>query len=549
MEGLTATAILATINSLVLTGIFFYIYQTGRDLAVKIWFWSWVFYSARLLANVYITLAEPVWMAILLNHSCAAISGYLLLRGSFVFVGRKASPAWFLLVGAAILWTAISLGFELPFFAMAMPAYAYLGVGTIVAGIVIGPWNGNRRLGNWSASISMILWGLHKFNFPILRPVDSFAPYGYLIGATLSIVVGASLLVSIAERGQAALQRSESRFKGTVEAMDDIVFSMDPGGVLTGVFGRWLDTVSGGAGHFIGRNIIDVFGAEEGSIHTEHLHRVLEDQTEVYEWTRREASGEKHYQTTLSPITDREGKVIGAVGVGRDITALKRTQERLQAGIQERETLLREIHHRVKNNLQVVSSLISLQTGRVSDPQSVALFRAAASRVIAMAMVHEQLYVSESLSEIDLSDYVKRLVELVAASQSPEGITITKEVRATPVYIEVERAVPCALIVNELVSNAFKHAFAGRDRGHIDVLLDVEQGSEAGSETVSLTVSDDGIGMSADITQSSSGLGSVLVSELAGQLGATVTQYHQHGTTIRVSFPRHIALPLPPADL
>lgn len=546
MEGLTAAAILATINSLVLTGIFFYIYQSGRDLAVKIWLWSWVFYTGRLLANVYITLAEPIWVAVLLNHSCAAISGYLLLRGSFAYVGRKTSSAWLVLGVAAILWTTLSLGFELPFFAMAMPAYAYLGVGTVVAGMVLGPWKGDQRLGNWAASISLILWGLHKFNFPILRPVEPFAPYGYLIGATLSIVVGATLLVSIVERGQAALQRSESRFRSTVDAMDDIIFSLDPAGVITGVFGRWLD---GHPGELVGKSIIDGFGAEEGRIHTEHLNRVLANQTEVYEWTRREPTGERYYQTTLSPITDREGDIIGAVGVGRDITALKRTQKRLQTGIQERETLLREIHHRVKNNLQVVSSLISLQTARVSDPESVALFKAAASRVIAMAMVHEQLYVSESLSEIDLSDFVRRLVELVAASQAPEGITITKNVRATRVHIEVERAVPCALVVNELVSNAFKHAFAGRRKGHIDVLLDVEQGSEAGSETVCLTVSDDGIGMTKDIREISTGLGSVLITELAGQLGATVKQYDQQGTTIRVSFPRHIALPMPPADL
>jgi PAS domain S-box-containing protein len=142
----------------------------------------------------------------------------------------------------------------------------------------------------------------------------------------------------------------------------------------------------------------------------------------------------------------------------------KQAEERLEASLQEKEALLKEVHHRVKNNLQVVSSLLDLQSQRIQEPQILEMFRESQNRVRSMALIHEKLYQSESLSKVNLADYIESLVMYLIQTYAINPDRITLHLNLEPVALNLDSAIPCGLILNELVSNALKHAFPG-DRG------------------------------------------------------------------------------------
>jgi two-component sensor histidine kinase len=137
---------------------------------------------------------------------------------------------------------------------------------------------------------------------------------------------------------------------------------------------------------------------------------------------------------------------------------VQRTAE-LSAALQEKATLLQEVHHRVKNNLQIISSLLNLQAAHTPDPQLVNLLAESQSRVRAMALIHQILYERKDFSRVHLGEYLERLGRLLASSYGVKGKRVALRVEADEVYIKLDRAVPCGLLVNELVTNAFKHAF------------------------------------------------------------------------------------------
>jgi two-component sensor histidine kinase len=209
------------------------------------------------------------------------------------------------------------------------------------------------------------------------------------------------------------------------------------------------------------------------------------------------------------------------------------SEERLRLSLQEKEVLLREIHHRVKNNLQVVSSLLSLQSFQVEEPGMQALLRESQDRVKAMAMVHEMLYQTHDLAQVDIVAYSRSLVSyLVAAYQCYQ---VEFQVLASePVHLPLDRAIPFGLLVQELLSNALKHAFPPGSRGRVDV----EIGEQPG-ERVRLAVRDNGAGMrpGVDVSRPTT-MGLQLVNSLARQLNSPVKLQQDEGTAFEFVFPR-----------
>jgi two-component sensor histidine kinase len=213
-------------------------------------------------------------------------------------------------------------------------------------------------------------------------------------------------------------------------------------------------------------------------------------------------------------------------GMNAFIDRIREQQAVLQQSVHEKNILIREIHHRVKNNLQVIASLLNLQSGEVMHPADAELFERSHDRVISIALVHEQLYQNDSLSMIPFDRYLQDLVGHIRNAVQTDGITIRLDVESCSLGIDL--AAPCGLIVSELITNALKHAFPRGGPGTIDVRFRLQEGY------YQLEVADTGEGMT---DGSSTSLGMTLIRTLAEQIGGTMDISGTDGTTIRISFP------------
>jgi two-component sensor histidine kinase len=221
-------------------------------------------------------------------------------------------------------------------------------------------------------------------------------------------------------------------------------------------------------------------------------------------------------------------------GIVQDITARKHAEEALKASLSEKEVLLKEIHHRVKNNMQVISSLLSLQASHLPDDSMRAILQDVTHRVRSMALVHEKLYQSADMARIEFAEYAQTLLGYLWRAHGTPTSYIRLALDLEPTPLSVNAAVPCGLILNELATNALKHAFRGRNSGEVIVSL---HGNPEGQ--VCLRMRDNGTGLPAGLDwRSAKSLGLCLVQILAKQLSATVevSSVGGEGTEFSVTF-------------
>ncbi|WP_321210982.1 sensor histidine kinase [Methanothermobacter sp. DP] len=218
-----------------------------------------------------------------------------------------------------------------------------------------------------------------------------------------------------------------------------------------------------------------------------------------------------------------------AVLVARDITERLKMEGELRKSLREKEVLLSEIHHRVKNNLQIISSLLSLQSHSIKDPTCRNILEESQDRIRSMGLIHEQLYRSGDFSSIDFGVYASRLLKNLQRSYS-HGKDIELSLEADDIKVSLETSIPLGLILSELVTNALKHAFRGRDRGRITVRL-----KERDSDCI-LEVKDDGVGFNKEDLRNSNSLGFKLVEILTEQLEGTLTFSGEDGGFFRIEF-------------
>jgi len=235
---------------------------------------------------------------------------------------------------------------------------------------------------------------------------------------------------------------------------------------------------------------------------------------------------------TRHTFSQAEQELLIAIGNEAGVVIAKlQADELIRTTLKERETLLKEIHHRVKNNMQVISSLLSLQAAQATEPETIDMFSESQRRIRSMALIHEKLYRSGSLAEIDFGDYVESLVgELLRMYNVPLGV-ITTTVEIENVQLGVDAAIPCALIINELVSNSLRYAFPDGRTGGVTVAL------QRSNEAYTLTVADDGVGFPADVDfRATDSLGMQLVVTLVNQLEGTIELNRENGTAFVISF-------------
>jgi PAS domain S-box-containing protein len=258
--------------------------------------------------------------------------------------------------------------------------------------------------------------------------------------------------------------------------------------------------------------------------HFDHEYRIVRLNDGAERWVQ--GTGELEYDDHQYPV-----RMLGTI---QDITERKLAEEALRESLREKEALLKEVHHRVKNNLQVISSLLRLQSGQVENPGTREVLQDMQNRIRSMALLHETLYRSGNLARVDLADYLQTVcTQLFRATARLGSGTIRLQFDLVPVSVDATQAVPCGLLVNELVSNCLKHAFPNGRSGEVRVILQ----PVGGGLEHRLTVADDGVGLPVDLDSAKlKSLGLQLVSDLCAQMGGRLDLGPGPGALFAVTF-------------
>jgi len=282
----------------------------------------------------------------------------------------------------------------------------------------------------------------------------------------------------------------------------------------------------------IDHSVADIWGEETFNIIKGHLDKCLAGEDIYYEaWFDFEALGNQCFAVSYYPYYNDKGIITHAVVITHNITNRMETENQIKASLLEKETLLKEIHHRVKNNLQVISSLLNLQSGFISDEKSVEIFREIRNRIMSMALVHEKLYQSDNLTQIDFSGYIDDIGRKLFQAYEITPNTVTLKTSVDKVDLSIDKAIPFGMIISELLSNCLKHAFPEGRRGEIEITLRREK-----NNLILFTLKDNGIGFPTDRDfRNTETFGLQLMNSLVDQLQGTVKIERDGGTTFKIT--------------
>lgn len=259
---------------------------------------------------------------------------------------------------------------------------------------------------------------------------------------------------------------------------------------------------------------------------------IREKKSFVYEAMITDKHGEKFWtSSTLTPVFNERGDLKNIVIVDTDISLHKRMEEQIRESLEEKGSLLKEIHHRVKNNLQIIISLFNLQSSYIHDRSSHKILKEGQDRIRSMALIHERFYQSDGTSRIDFDDYMKRLCETIFQSNGVKQEKIKLVIEAEKISLDIDTAVPCGLIINELVSNSIKHAF---NMAGGEIYVGFNRNSK---NNYVLTVKDNGTGLPESIDfKNAETLGIQLVNALSEQIEGELTVENNNGFQVKIEF-------------
>jgi PAS domain S-box-containing protein len=348
--------------------------------------------------------------------------------------------------------------------------------------------------------------------------------------------LNAQLRAELAERQRvaAALRESEARLRAIMENTTAVIYLMDPESRFLFINRQFEHLFHVHNDEVAGQPLEAVFPPEIAETFRANNRRVLDaSQPMEFEELIPQDDDLHTYLSIKVPLVNAAQTVYALCGISTDITERKQMEEQLRASLQEKELLLREVHHRVKNNLQVISSLLDLQADAVTDPQVRALFEESQQRIQAMALIHESLYQSTDLAHVNAAAYLRQLSMRLFEAYGAPADRIALHIEADEVWLAVNTAIACGLILQELLSNCFKHAFPADQAGEIHIALQAGPGPQA-----TLMVRDTGVGFPAGLDYlAADSLGLQLVSLLIEQLQGTLSLTRQGGTQWTLTFP------------
>ena len=334
------------------------------------------------------------------------------------------------------------------------------------------------------------------------------------------------------KRVEARLRESEAKFRNIYDHAPVMMHSVDEMGIIRDVNCKWLEELGYKREEDIGRRHDFLMTPEsvERSWSTvlPEFWRTGQVRSGPFQFVRKDGAL-VDVMLDCDATVDDAGRRI-SLSVVRDVTEQKRAEQQLKASLQEKEVLLKEIHHRVKNNMQVISSLLSLQATYITDNQVRNIFSESRDRVKSMALIHEKLYDSMNLARINFSEYTRSLAAGIFRSYNTSPRRIRLEVAIDELFFGVDTAIPCGLILNELISNSLKHAFPEERKGIISISLAAEE--EGG---LKLVVGDDGIDFPAGLDFRTAGsLGLRLVNMLVSQLHGRIEKLPGPGAVFSI---------------
>ncbi len=656
---LTQAAIISSLSiALILAALFAALYAVERGRNLGMWSLAWFVYAFRFLFEI-LEIGHPERPFFMIARQFAMLlSTGVIILAAYRVVNRPAGLPRVIVGVSLLLFFGFSIGMGFGSPAVTVGLFLFTGAVLLWLGASFLLWMRHSPLGRPITGLALVVWGLHKLDFPLLSPSPDILPWGYFIASFLNLVVAIGLLIHFYENMRSVLVEREARYRGVFNNHHTIMLLVDPStGMIVDAndaaatfYGYSVDqlkrmtffqltasshdeatertnaSLSGRPGPYLSKHIlsgglfrdVEVFGGPVYLGERTYLCAVVHDVSDRIEFEESIRMSEEkfrmifnntgdaifvhdfdgnmletnrvacerlgydpeemqniHLRDILEPgIFDRNGLTMmqtvreqghfafesvhvardgrriptevnssmieysgkeAFLSVARDITERNIMENKLRQSLKEKEVLIKEIHHRVKNNLQIIDSLLRLQSRYVFDPADAGLFRMSENRVHTMALIHEQLYQSPNLSDIEMRSYLSRLISHLRSAFSTEDQGVELDEEIADVLLDIEVASPCALVVNELVTNCLKHAFTGRRKGKISVkLAETREGEE-----LSLEVSDDGIGgMPSSVYEEPATLGYLLVRNLADQMAATLSvRSDESGTSVYLRLP------------
>ena len=341
------------------------------------------------------------------------------------------------------------------------------------------------------------------------------------------------------QRAEQKLKESEERFRALIENSSDGIALISKDGTILYTSASTRRVLGYSAEELVGRDALELMHPHDLASVRKCLHDLLRRPglTISRQLRYKHRDGSWHWIEATGKNLLSEPSVQAVVSNYRDITDRQEVQELIKTALRQKEALLKETHHRVKNNLQVISSLLQLGSTTIKDPQALEVLRESQGRIKSMALIHERLYRSDHLARIDLAEYLRGLVSEIFRSYEVDPQAVRFRVEADELVVGPDTAIPCGLIVHELVTNSLKHAFGPGQRdnknGEVEISLIPQDGN-----CVTLIVRDNGAGLPKHVYFGSPGSSGLhLVKAMVEQLGGAMEILTTNGTEFRLTFP------------
>lgn len=342
----------------------------------------------------------------------------------------------------------------------------------------------------------------------------------------------------IIERDISERKLAEEELKKRQHLLNDL-FNTSPLGIALLNSHNEVIEINKGFENLFGYEKEEIIGLELDRVivpekHLKHAQKLTETPFVEEVVTRRETkSGELIDVIIYAVPIIIDDKMVYKYGIYVDITDRKKAEQKVRDSLKEKEVLLAEIHHRVKNNLAVITGLLELQSYNSSDKNARRILRDSQMRIHSIALVHEKLYDNENFSEIKVQDYIKELSKTIEQTMGVETVSVKLDFKLENVVLPITQAIPCGLILNEVLTNSFKHAFKGREKGKVYISFVRED------ELMVFKIKDDGIGIDSDLdSRESNSLGMKLIRTLSKQLNAEIKVGREGGVEFEFRFER-----------